>query len=208
MHPATAILLAAGTPKTGTAELSVGFGTTSAVVGLLIGVLGWAMHHVLAQHHRILDFIAKLLIVAGSTLLFAGPGAHFIPTLNGWSVDVIAPVLRWMKISDSWVRWCGILCILEGPLLVWAVGVVIRLAKNTGGGGAAIGAGGRGQRGKILARAWDRFEHYCDRYGLILIGPNSASLPGLAGYWAAWPFASLAGFFVHTVPHLLNMVSK
>lgn len=156
-------------------------------VGLIVAVLGWAGHHKLAHRHRILDFAAKVLLVAGSTILLASAGSRFLPMVNTWTGSGLAAFMRWTSISDSWPHSIGLLTLVELPLVVWAFAHVWDLLRG-GRGSGSRGSGG----GSVAARQWGTLESHFDRYGLILVGPMASTLPGVFGYLCALPFALLA----------------
>ncbi len=158
-------------------------------VGLIVAVLGWAGHHMLGHRHRILDFVAKTLLVAGSTILLASAGAKFLPAVNNWTGSMLAAFMRWASISASWPHSIGLLTLVELPLVVWAFAHVWDLVRG-GRGGRGASPGGRS--GSVGIRQWGTLESHFDRYGLILVGPMASTLPGVFGYICAMPFALLA----------------
>lgn len=188
-------------------ELTAGSTAINAAVGLLILLAGWSAHHKLAHVHRHLDLVARVLIVAGATLLLAGPGASLLVTINGWTATWIAHFASFAHISNNWPQWAGALTLIEVPLLIWTAAHVIthfkRRGSRSGPADRIPGVGGGQAKGHILGNQWGRLEHYFDRYGLILVGPNTATLPGLIGFWAAWPFAALAAAIGGFVGHLV-----
>jgi hypothetical protein len=153
------VILAAHTSAT--AELAVSTDAVAAAVGLLVGVAGWGLHHEFARDHKIIDMGAKLMIIGGSTLLLGGPGAHFLPMVNGWTAGWMAALFRFTKISDSWPHWFGLLTLIEPPMLTLAASDFIhqlKPARQTPGLPAGVGgsAGAKRGLGKIFARLWDR----------------------------------------------------
>lgn len=174
-------------PQTATLALTGPHVAVNTAVGLIVAVLGWAGHHKLAHRHRILDFAAKVLLVAGSTILLASAGSRVLPAVNNWTGTGLADFMRWAGISATWPHSIGLLTIVELPLVVWAFAHVWDLVRGGRGGSP----GGRGA-GSVGARQWGTLESHFDRYGLILVGPMASTLPGVFGYLCALPFALLA----------------
>ena len=89
-------------PQTATLALTGPHIAVNTAVGLIVAVLGWSGHHMLGRRHRILDFAAKTLLVAGSTILLAAAGSRVLPAVNGWTGTGLADFMRWAGISNSW----------------------------------------------------------------------------------------------------------
>jgi len=172
-------------PETATLALAGPHIAVNTAVGLIVAVLGWAAHHKLAHRHRILDFFAKAMLVAGSTILLAAAGSRVLPTVNNWTGTGLANFMSWAGISTTWPHSIGLLTLVELPLVVWAFAHVWDLLRGGRGSGGRVG-------GSVGARQWGTLESHFDRYGLILVGPMASTLPGVFGYICALPFAALA----------------
>src|SRR5579884_2371379 len=106
--------------QSATLALSAGTAAVSAAVGAITLAIAWFAHHKLAHRHRILDLLAKILMAAGATILFASPGARLLQGINTWSAGLLRDAARATQLTSNWPSSVGILTLIEIPLLLWA----------------------------------------------------------------------------------------
>lgn len=198
-----------------TLALSAGTATVSAATGVLALLGGWFAHHELAHRHPRLDLLAKLLIAAGATILFASAEGGLVQRVNLWTVPLLTAGLRHINPRATWPASIGILTLVEIVLLAWIalhIWDAVR-GKRSGGGsrgkpksGAPIAAPSAGSSqgstrgsGHSGGRTWAWLKHQFERYGYFAAGPLSVTVPGTVGALAAAPFALLAGFVGHLI---------
>jgi hypothetical protein len=179
-------ILAAGAAQSATAELASNH-TAPAAVGLVILVGAFALHHTLAHHHKWLDLAAKLLIIAGATILLASNPAGLLNKVNNWTASLLAGLAKFLGLG-AWPHWAGALTMVELMLVTWCAAHLYALA-----------TGKHPKQGHLMTKVWMRIEPYFHKYGLILVGPLTVTLPGAIGVAFAYPFAELAAFIGHSV---------
>jgi len=194
--------------QSATLALSAGTAAVSAAVGAITLAIAWFAHHKLAHRHRILDLLAKILMAAGATILFASPGARLLQGINTWSAGLLRDAARATQLTSNWPSSVGILTLIEIPLLLWAAlhlwdavqgRRAARSRTGAGSGPAAITAGPGAAAGRSGGKSWQWIEHRFEKYGAIGVGPLTVTLPGPAGAMAAVPFAALAAEIGHLV---------
>jgi hypothetical protein len=176
--------------------LSAGTATVSAAAGVLALLGGWFAHHELAHRHPRWDLLAKLLIAAGATILFASAEGGLVQRANLWTVPLLTSGLRHIQPGATWPANFGILTMVEVVLLLW-MAVHLWDAVRAKRGGAS--AGGGGGSGRSRGRSWAWLRHQFEKYGYFAAGPLSVTVPGTIGAVVAAPFALLAGFVGHLI---------
>lgn len=155
----------------------------NAVVGILLIVIWFPLHHKLAHRHPYLDMALKLVLLSGTVIVDAT--FKFVTSIVTWANAKTAAIIG--HFAQGWDPRFGILSFIEiFFVIVCAFEVITLIWKEKN---AARGGGTGALAGKKL---YDAASKHHDRFGWWAVGPLAVTLPGTWGLLVAGSFADLA----------------